>query len=78
MDCRSCSLYSGDPAGTAALMQALKGQPIEGMQRLTTQEILQVACALARVGSLLCDIGDVGAAPGARAVDQPYIWDTED
>lgn len=42
---------------------------------LTSAELVELACMLARVGSVICDLGGK-AAPGATAdVDQPYIWD---
>ena len=52
---------------------------------MSSKELLALACTIARVASVLCDVGQVGATgrwpdpdPHARGIaqeDEPYIWD---
>lgn len=71
--------------------RAASGDPAAVSAAITGEQIVQIACAAARVGSLLCDIGGVGLAQErghprvdpavARLLllpdDEPYIWDVD-
>lgn len=57
-----------------------KGNPGPDPMALTSQQLVALACALARVGAVICDVGHVGASAFGRPdLDrQPYIWDIKE
>ena len=49
---------------------------LEGLSR---EELLRLACTLARLGAVLCDVGKVGSEQRYGIVDEhPYIWDLKE
>jgi len=40
---------------------------------LTTKQLVDLACSLARIGTVLCDLG--GMHQAQAQADEPYIWD---
>lgn len=65
----------------------LDGNPLD----MSSAQLVQLACGLARVASVLCDVGGVGSDQASglprvgpagvhgwltpASLDQPYIWD---
>lgn len=78
MNCRTCQ-YLGRHCG------GLEGNPGDELpsidpMSLSPRELLSIACAIARLGTLFCDLGKVGpsAAVARSDIDEPYIWDTKE
>ena len=71
-DCASCR-YLGRNCGGPEGSQLHTLDP----GSLTSRQLVDLACALARVGTLICDLGGVGHV-AATAQDEPYIWDIEE
>jgi hypothetical protein len=44
---------------------------------LSSQQLIQLACTVARIGTVICDLGKVSALVHEIA-DPPYIWDTKE
>lgn len=45
---------------------------------LTAGEMVSIACTIARLSSVLCDLGGVAGSARADLIDQPYIWDIKE
>lgn len=46
---------------------------------MSKEQLLQLACAIARVGALICDVGKVGTEKRYGLLDEePYIWDIKE
>ena len=46
---------------------------------LSREQLIQLACTLARLGAVICDVGKVGAEQRYGLLDEePYIWDLKE
>jgi len=47
---------------------------------LSSRQLVELACTLARIGTVICDVAGAGAPIGATAklLDEPYIWDVKE
>ena len=66
---RNCGGVEGDP-GTHTV------DPLS----LSSRQLLELACTVARISTVICDVAGVqGAAIAASDIsDKPYIWDIEE
>ena len=64
--------------GLAGLCTRSQGDPGVSPYSLTSKELLTLACALARVGSVVCDLGQVGSAVPRGKSEEPYIWELKE
>jgi len=73
-DCASCR-YLGRNCGGPEGVDLHTVDPMS----LTSKQLTDLACTLARVGTLICDLAGLGhqASAGADA-EPPYIWDIEE
>ena len=63
---RNCGGVEGDP-----------GLPTIDPLSLSSRQLIEIACTLARVGTVLCDLGGK-ATPFHQLGDPPYIWDIKE
>ncbi len=70
MDCASCPSRSscGDPGYASGVPDP----------RLSGKQLVSLACTIARVASVVCDVGGVKASRELSPEEQPYIWDLEE
>ena len=75
MNCTGCQ-YLGRSCGGG------EGDPVMHTvdpMSLSSHQLIELACAVARIGNVICALGGVGQ--GARfgpSVDEPYIWDIKE
>ena len=71
----SCPLGGGIVGGNNRAMPDLSADPL----KLTSAQLIQLACAIARVGAIICDVGKVGSEQRYGLLDEePYIWDLKE
>jgi hypothetical protein len=75
----SCSVPQQEYPGSIGLLN----RNIDGNLQLRSAELLQLACAIARVGAIICDVAGVAGGNNSAgkflpASEQPYIWDMKE
>lgn len=60
-------------------LRDLRDFPVKNVDplSLSSKDLVALACAVARVGALLCDVGQ-RATPFHQLGDPPYIWDIKE
>lgn len=60
-----------------AVKRDLAGQVNPDPLSLSSKDLVALACAVARLGSVICDLGVQGGST-TQADEEPYIWDIEE
>lgn len=66
--------------GCDAVKRDLAGQVNVNPLSLSSEDLVALACALARIGTVICDVaGTSGSAgPDPKMTEEPYIWDIKE
>lgn len=66
---RNCGGIEGDPGAHTV-------DPLS----LSSRQLLELACSLARVGTVICDVAGMGAPDqdDRQLTEEPYIWDIKE
>lgn len=75
MTCPGCRFLGQNCGG----LEGLPPVPTVDPMSLSSKQLVDLACALARVGTLICDIGQpMKGSLSAGAGETPYIWDIKE
>jgi len=64
---RNCGGVEGDPGANTV-------DPLS----LSSRQLLELACTVARIGTVICDVAGMGADPDRALAEEPYIWDIKE
>ncbi len=75
MNCAGCQYLGRNCGGSEGDPRVPTVDPLS----LSSQQLLEIACTIARIGTVICDLGRVSPLRSQRPeMDEPYIWDIKE